>query len=68
MASMPLEALAFGDRAELRRMVQAARADYREMLLWAEYAPEAASPSKRVMARRYTALGADVPAFLRERP
>jgi hypothetical protein len=59
-------ALAFGDAVELRAMVEAAQMDYRDVLLWAEYAPETARPSKRDMAQRYRALGADVPSTLRE--
>lgn len=55
--------LANGDMAELSRLVEVARIDYRDVLYWAEEYEETES-TKSVMAARYRQLGLRVPESL----
>jgi hypothetical protein len=57
-------ALAGGSLAELRRMVAAARLDYRDVLYWAEYPEESGRMTREQAADRYRALGVPVPRSL----
>lgn len=53
--------LAGGDFNALRRLVDAANQDYRDLLSWAEHPTESGGGTKRQMRERYQKLGLPVP-------
>ena len=58
-------ALAEGDMDDVRKLVQVAREDYRDVLYWAEYPEESdTGVSRQDMARRYERMGAPIPRDL----
>jgi len=56
--------LSNGNLDELRRMVNVASIDYRDVLAWAEYPEEYFRATKKQMAQRYRRLKLKVPRVL----